>query len=212
LIIGDQVPVKWRSFASSPVVQTSLGPVPETESRWPPPNTCVENAVPFQCKIEPIAVIHTSLALNPQTASRSAVVGLATDDHEVPLNRRIVPPTPTAQTFDELAAHTPSRLLVVPLDIVAHPLLERRTIVPPLPTANTSLALTAHTACRRVVVVMGAVSWHHVPGVAGVWHAAVSAKPSVLDDSSVASRVRQPEAKARTGARCFIFIQGSRRS
>src|ERR1051325_9384659 len=102
-----------------------------------PPNPVVEKDVPSQCVTCPEHANHTSVALEPQTASTLTLeVTPSTVDQVVPLKRRIVPPTPTAQTSDELAAHTPRRLLVVPLTCGIQMPLTRRRIVPASPTRS----------------------------------------------------------------------------
>jgi hypothetical protein len=84
----------------------------------------------------------------PQTPLRQSVKLLVMEDQEVPLNRRIVPESPTANTLVEELPHTPDSVLDVPLLMELHTPPSKLRMVPPSPTA---MALDAELHIPRNV-------------------------------------------------------------
>src|SRR5512145_3322707 len=81
---------------------------------------------------------------------------------EVPFQRRMVPPSPTAQTLVALLPQT-ALSCAAPTLLVLQVLPFQWRIVPPLPTAQTSEALLPQTPWRSFPVDLGFCQHHSPP-------------------------------------------------
>src|SRR3990170_6475330 len=77
-----------------------------------------------------------SLPFEPQMPMRSAVVLLVITDQLLPLNLRMVPPAPTANTLFDAVPHTSQSVFAVGLVMGSQVVPFHRRITPPMPTAK----------------------------------------------------------------------------